>query len=140
MSVLLIVLVSYVVAGLLLIGCASGALPLPDALRVLAIVLCILWLALGWITLLGLKVIRPQEALVLTLFGKYVGTLKGEGFYHVNPFCVAVNPAAATKLNQSGDVDSAESGGIQFRLNTDNVQLLPENKKISMKIMKSPRE
>ena len=46
----------------------------------------------------GLKVLKPQEALVLTLFGKYVGTLKGEGFYFVNPFCSAVNPAAKTKL------------------------------------------
>ena len=47
--------------------------------------------------------LKPQEALVLTLFGKYVGTLKGAGFFFVNPFCTAVNPAAATKLNQSGD-------------------------------------
>ena len=42
----------------------------------------------------GLKVLRPQEALVLTLFGKYIGTLKGEGFYYVNPFCSSFNPAA----------------------------------------------
>ena len=55
----------------------------------------------------GLKVLKPQEALVLTLFGKYVGTLKGEGFYWVNPFCTAVNPAAKTVLNQSGDVKAA---------------------------------
>ena len=59
--------------------------------------------------LCGLKVLRPQEALVLTLFGNYVGTLKGEGFYWVNPFCTAVNPAANTTLNQSGDVKSAKS-------------------------------
>ena len=52
----------------------------------------------------GLKVLKPQEALVLTLFGKYVGTLKEPGFYYVNPFCSAVNPASKTQLNQSGDV------------------------------------
>lgn len=52
----------------------------------------------------GFKVLRPQEAIVLTLFGKYIGTLKGEGFYFVNPFCTTFNPAAKTKLNQSGDV------------------------------------
>ena len=56
------------------------------------------------ILLAGLKVLKPQEALVLTLFGKYVGTLKEDGFYFVNPFCTSVNPAARTKLNQSGDV------------------------------------
>ena len=60
------------------------------------------------ILIAGLKVLKPQEALVLTLFGKYVGTLKEDGFYFVNPFCTSVNPAARTKLNQSGDVsDSA---------------------------------
>ena len=69
-----------------------------------------IWVALGWIPLLGLKVLKPQEALVLTLFGKYIGTLKGEGFYFVNPFCTGVNPAAATKLKQSGDVDGAAKG------------------------------
>jgi regulator of protease activity HflC (stomatin/prohibitin superfamily) len=58
------------------------------------------------ILLNGLKVIKPQEALVLTLFGDYKGTIREEGFYFVNPFCTAVNPAAATKLAQSGDSSS----------------------------------
>ena len=65
-----------------------------------------IWITFGWIPFIGLKVLRPQEALVLTLFGKYKGTLKGDGFYWVNPFCTAVNPAANTKLRQSGDVKS----------------------------------
>lgn len=56
----------------------------------------------------GLKVLKPQEALVLTLFGEYYGTLKGEGFYFVNPLCAAVNPAAYTSLKQSGDVNTSE--------------------------------
>ena len=72
----------------------------------IAVALCIVWLAVSWILLLGLKVVGPQEALVLTLFGKYYGTIKDNGFYFVNPFCTAVNPAAETKLNQSGDVEN----------------------------------
>ncbi len=43
----------------------------------------------------GLKVIAPNEALVLTLFGKYYGSIKRDGFFFINPFCTAVNPAAA---------------------------------------------
>ena len=70
-------------------------------------VLCLFIAIASCICLSGLKVLKPQEALVLTLFGRYVGTLKGEGFYWVNPFCSAVNPAAGTVLNQSGDVKSA---------------------------------
>ncbi len=42
----------------------------------------------------GLKTVNPNEALVLTLFGKYYGSIKKEGFFWVNPFCSAINPAA----------------------------------------------
>ncbi len=95
---------------------------------------CIVYLSLGWIVLPGLKVLKPQEALVLTLFGKYVGTLKGEGFYFVNPFCTAVNPAAKTRLNQSGDVDSGKSLSVSLMSN-GSVSLETANKKLSLKIM-----
>ena len=83
----------------------------------------------------GLKVLKPQEALVLTLFGKYIGTIKGEGFYFVNPFCSAVNPAAKTRLNQSGDVDSGKNSIV---LAAQGAQVQAEagaGKKISLKIM-----
>ena len=53
----------------------------------------------GVVILCGLKVVKPNEALVLTLFGKYYGTLKGAGFYFVNPFCSAVNPTAMNALD-----------------------------------------
>lgn len=89
------------------------------------------FVCLGWIFFPGLKVLKPQEALVLTLFGKYVGTLKGDGFYFVNPFCVAVNPAAKTKLNQSGDVTTTS---ITLNEKGAAVAEIP-SKKISLKIM-----
>ena len=97
----------------------------------------ILFLVLGWILFMGLKVLKPGEALVLTLFGKYVGTLKGDGFFWVNPFCTAFNPAAGTKLGQSGDiVDSREaasslSSSAKIRLPQDDAG----SKKISLKVM-----
>ncbi len=88
-----------------------------------------------WILFLGLKVIKPQEALVLTLFGKYVGTLKQEGFYFVNPFCSAVNPASKTKLGQSGDVAAGSGKSVQINTATQSVDMELYNKKISLKIM-----
>ena len=87
------------------------------------VALGVIYISLGWIFFLGLKVLKPQEALVLTLFGNYIGTLKGEGFYFVNPFCTAINPAANTKLNQSGDVSGV------------NLPNQIPNKKISLKTM-----
>jgi len=96
-------------------------------------ILACAWMALGWILLLGLKVLKPQEALVLTLFGKYVGTLKSEGFYFVNPFCVAVNPAAKTKLGQSGDVDGGGSKPLIISQSSANQEMI--SRKISLKVM-----
>ncbi len=106
-------------------------------LGVILLVIGILYSALGWIFFLGLKILKPQEALVLTLFGKYIGTLKEEGFFFVNPFCTAVNPAAATKLNQSGDVKPGSSKLLQINAaDTINAELnISGNKKVSLKIM-----
>lgn len=94
-----------------------------------------LWLCIGWIPYLGLKVLKPQEALVLTLFGKYKGTLKGDGFYWVNPFCTAVNPAASTKLRQSGDVGDTSGSAVVTNPMTGYRAAMPPSKKISLKIM-----
>ena len=117
---MLLLLVLGIVGGFggsayLLAGSAYfGFLAIPGVLLFLLAPVCL-------VCLTGLHVLKPQEALVLTLFGKYVGTLKGEGFYWVNPFCSAVNPAAGTVLNQSGDVKATASE--------------PGGKKMSLKIM-----
>ena len=135
MAVLLLVILGYVagIAGVVFMaafGYFLGWLFVP----IMAILIA--WLALGWILLCGLKVLKPQEALVLTLFGKYVGTLKGEGFYWVNPFCTAVNPAAKTKLNQSGDVDAGHGKSIVLSAGQQvNMSAEMPTKKVSLKIM-----
>ncbi len=84
----------------------------------------------------GFKLINPNEAIVLTLFGKYKGSLKEAGFYYVNPFCTKFNPAAGTRLGQSGDVGD-EKKVFAASKNTDSVKALEasQNKKISLKIM-----
>ena len=123
MLVLIAVILLYVIAAL---GVVIGVSVNMGLLNILILAVCIAYLCLGWIVLCGLKVLKPQEALVLTLFGKYIGTLKNEGFYFVNPFCSAINPAAKTKLNQSGDVKSKT-------LNPNEVEM--PSKKLSLKIM-----
>ncbi len=78
----------------------------------------------------GFKLINPNEALVLTLFGKYKGTLKSPGFYFVNPFCSGYNPAAGTKLRQSDDVSGKKEAAVSGSNDTQS-----SNKKLSLKIM-----
>ena len=105
-------------------------------LAVVGMVVSILYLCLGWIFWCGLKVLRPQEALVLTLFGKYIGTIKGDGFYWVNPFCTSVNPAAKTKLSQSGDVKTnSPIAGLNISTSQATITTEDLSKKISLKLM-----
>lgn len=118
-----IIFISYLLA----IGATIMGVFTYSALSVVGII----WLCIGWFPLLGLKMLKPQEALVLTLFGNYVGTIKEAGFYFVNPFCVAVNPAAKTKLNQSSDVKLGTTpAGLK-----EGIGVEIESKKISTKIM-----
>jgi len=110
----------------------------PSAGTVIMFVCGLVWACFGWVPLLGLKVLKPQEALVLTLFGKYVGTLKTDGFYWVNPFCTGFNPAAGTKLRQSGDVGAMTTSSVSASSSKGDVTVSAAellSKKISLKIM-----
>jgi len=119
MPVLILSILGYLFGVALLI--ASGVMVFIPGIVIGAVILMF-----GWLPWCGLKVLKPQEALVLTLFGKYIGTLKDSGFYFVNPFCSAVNPAAGTSLKQSGDVQD-KAAAVQ----TADVY----SKKMSLKIM-----
>ncbi len=114
-------------------GIMMEELPQYNWLGITLFIVFLLVTCVAWIPFLGLRVLKPQEALALTLFGKYIGTLKGEGFYAINPFCVAVNPAAQTKLNQSGDVSHKPQVGKSDSDLTLSFNI--PNKKISLKIM-----
>ncbi|MCL2720364.1 MAG: SPFH domain-containing protein [Treponema sp.] len=85
---------------------------------------------IGPVLYVGLKIIKPNEALVLTLFGKYVGTIKKEGFYYVNPFCTGVNPAqGSTTQNQTQAVTTVIEGA-NYNFNLPSLG----SKKISLKV------
>jgi regulator of protease activity HflC (stomatin/prohibitin superfamily) len=96
-------------------------------------VIGLVWVCIGWLPFMGLKILKPQEALVLTLFGKYIGTLKGEGFFYVNPFVQGVNPSAGTAMSTGTDDTTAKPQtrpqmGTQLNMNA-------VNHKISLKVM-----
>lgn len=60
----------------------------------------------------GLKVVNPNEALVLTLFGKYYGTIKKAGFHFVNPFSTGFNPTAKSALEEiAGELTESKKKG-----------------------------
>lgn len=130
MAVLLLVLLVYIADIVLFVISVVSIDTQVTALNIAGTIVSSLIFCVAWIPLLGLKILKPQEALVLTLFGKYMGTLKDNGFYFVNPFCVGVNPAARTKLNQSGDVNNAKGSILP-----DDMMQQGTSKKLSLKIM-----
>ena len=138
MTMLLLTLLGYVAA--IIVFVLGGILLTAEhnVPGVILMVLSIVYGIVGIFLLCGLKVLKPEEALVLTLFGDYIGTLKGQGFYWVNPFCAAVNPAAGTRLSQSGDVNGNEgSVAAMLKSSGQNAQMSTESmsKKISLKMM-----
>lgn len=68
---MLAVLIAMFVAGILLVRIPIVGVPI----IVLAVFLSI-----------GFLVLKPNESAVLTLFGRYIGTVRREGFHWVNPF------------------------------------------------------
>lgn len=104
----------------------------PAALGIVILVLGILYTCVCWIPFMGLKILKPQEALVLTLFGKYIGTIKGEGFFFVNPFVSSVNPSAGKGM-ATGTEDQNPSA--QINTTTGNINLNLPSKIISLKAM-----
>lgn len=139
MGMLLLFSFLYMIA---IAGCIFSAISMGfsvTAPAIIVLIISIIWLSIGWVPFLGLKVLKPQEALVLTLFGNYVGTLKEAGFYFVNPFCTSVNPASKTKLSQSGDVDNNTKKNANLSnilgISTTGTAEESSSKKISLKVM-----
>ena len=85
LMLVILLLLCLAVPVLLVIGIAGG-----NALLILA---SILISVIAPFLFGGLRTVRPNEALVLTLFGKYHGTILEPGFFFVNPFARYNNPA-----------------------------------------------
>ena len=84
--------------------------------------------------LCGLRVLNPNEAYVLALFGKYYGTIKTDGFFWVNPFCEAINPSvrpAAPVVTSSGLANPAALSGKAKKVSLKTLTLNNEKQKVN---------
>jgi len=89
------------------------------------LVLGICAIIVDFILFFGLHIINPNEAVVLTLFGQYYGTIKKEGFYYTNPFASAVTPAKSSGLQENATPGAPTNAQVQA----------PVSKKVSMKTL-----
>ena len=85
----LLISLAIMVFGIIIID-EMNNLPLGIPLFVIGIILSI---ATG-LSFAGLKMVNPNEAIVLSLFGKYYGTIYDNGYWFVNPFVSAIYPQA----------------------------------------------
>lgn len=106
-------------------GSVIGGMAENGALIGISITVCVILVILGVILLCGLKVLNPNEAYVLTLFGNYYGTIKKEGFFWVNPFCSAINPTVKAV--------PVATGSVEGRIATAGVSA--GGKKVSLRMM-----
>lgn len=88
------------------------------ALTAVVLFVCVVMLLLFCICLCGLRIVRPNEALVLTLFGEYYGTIKKPGLFFVNPFSHAFSPeynALKLEAKRNEQEANAKNEDIQFK-------------------------
>lgn len=109
------------------------AADMPTLLRILVLTASSLYgFIVGPVLYAGLKIVKPNEALVLTLFGKYYGTLKKEGFFWVNPFVSAINPASSPDSSSATAKPEVKTEGGKT---TTAYTIQFPKKKISLKAM-----
>ena len=108
---MLILSIVGILAGVFLIIAGIWASSSSSGMAAVLITAGVLLMILCFILMGGLKILNPNEALVLTLFGKYYGTIKKDGFYFVNPFCTAFNPSASS-FSEEITAELMESAGL----------------------------
>ena len=121
MLVILVLLILASIAGFL-VGIATGGILLLAASVIVVCVACVMFA--------GLKIINPNEALVLTLFGKYYGTIKDHGFFFVNPFVTGRNPVAEKSGGAETLLDELNENSKKGKAKKQTV-----SKKVSTKVL-----
>ena len=123
---LAMLLISIVLAAFSIAVLGAGLAFLGAVMLIVAVVMFIAF----FILLAGLKTVRPNEALVLTLFGEYHGTIKKAGYYFVNPFCSAVSPAYDKAAAEKAKKEKEEGGNP-----SSTTQMVTTRARVSMKTM-----
>lgn len=116
---------------ILVLLAALACIPLGAFLESIALILAAgIVCCVACIMFAGLKIINPNEALVLTLFGKYYGTIKNHGFFFVNPFVTGRNPVAEKSGGAEAVLEEMNESGKKAKGKKQSV-----GKKVSTKVL-----
>jgi len=108
LALLLILALMFVVSGKLIESAAAND---PRSVVLFALVFGVLAFSLR-----GLFVVNPNEARVLTLFGRYAGTVKSPGLWWTNPFMAGIRISLRVRNFETGKlkVNDSNSNPIEI--------------------------
>lgn len=131
MGMLIIFIIGMIVSIGVCVFCGVVSYLLSGVLMAIILTAGVIGIIVFSILLGGLKIVNPKEALVLTLFGKYHGTISSPGFYFVNPFCTGFNPTASG----AGEDTGTENADGSKKSKSAKTTTKSKSKKVSTKTM-----
>ena len=142
---ILVLLILLIIASPVLL--VMGGIAVDDAMTyggpvvggVLLIIVSIITVTVSSICFAGLKIVKPNEALVLSLFGKYHGTIYEPGFFFVNPFCSAIYPRkrddeAANAMAEAAKNNQTKIVRVPKKVSTKLTTFVNGNQKVNDKL------
>jgi hypothetical protein len=88
---------------------------------------CILLSIVGVFWLTGLFIVQPNQTSVLVFFGKYQGTVKGNGFFWLNPFYTKKKVSLRIRNLESDVIKVNDQQGIEvIEARISNLSYAPE--------------
>jgi len=95
---MLTILLLFAIAGILVPALMEAYAPQTHGAKWLSIIITLV----SALMMIGFSIIKPNEALVITFFGKYTGTCANNGFFWFNPF-TARERISVRARNVNGD-------------------------------------
>ncbi|MCI8507593.1 MAG: SPFH domain-containing protein [Lachnospiraceae bacterium] len=127
-TMLFVILVGYLASLACCISCGFAFNAHLNAVGIFILLLGITGFIAFSIMCGGFHIVNPKEAVVLTLFGNYYGTIKTPGFFYTNPFAGAIAPT--TNEKEPATEVSLQGTEISTNLNPNLFK-----KKVSLKTM-----
>ncbi|MCQ2412393.1 MAG: SPFH domain-containing protein [Sphaerochaetaceae bacterium] len=137
--VALVLIIAVLVLSIALFICGAVALDEGNYAGAIALVASAFLFIASLISFNGLKVLKPNEALVLSLFGKYHGTIYEAGYHFVNPFCSPIYPRnrdeeAAAKMVEASKNNKSQTITVPKKVSTKLSTFVNGNQKVNDKL------
>jgi len=105
-----------IVLGVIVLTCVWNFIQFGAATNTLGMLICFVIGGLSLLCVAGLYMVEPNQAAVLSLFGKYVGTVKDQGLRFNNPFYKSRRVSLRIRNFESGKLKVNELEGSPIEI------------------------